>query len=72
MKHRAMSLAVRAQIGMTALAGRAADARRRRDDKAGEVMPWLVLTLGLLAVAALVVVAVTAWANSHDAKLSKY
>lgn len=72
MTQRAMSLAVRAQIGMAALADRAADARRRRDDKAGEVMPWLVLTLGLLAVAAIVVVAVTAWTKSHDSKLNNY
>jgi hypothetical protein len=72
MKHRAMSLAIRAQTGLAQLRERAAAARNGRDKEAGEVMPWLVLTLGLLAVAALVVVAVTAWTESHDTKLNNY
>lgn len=54
------------------LAVRASLARGRRRDEIGEVMPWLLLTLGLLALVAIVVVAIDGWTATKDGDLNNY
>lgn len=47
-------------------------AARARDDESGEILPWVLLTLGLLAAVGLIVAAVNGWIGTKSGELNKY
>lgn len=68
----ALILAVRAGSALDTARLRAARARLRHEEQAGEMMDWLIITIGVMAAAGIVVLAITAFANSKSSQLSNY
>ncbi|MBS2545372.1 hypothetical protein KGQ19_00670 [Catenulispora sp. NL8] len=60
---------LKAQVKATMLRARL---RQIRDDDSGEILPWVLLTLGLLGVVATVVAAITTWATTKSGDITSH